>query len=69
MVLPLNGFGSNNLTLICGWLLFAYRAWMGIIASVIAIYIGIEKNIVDGPACCSAIVAFFLLSFRKLINI
>ena len=42
---------------------------MGIIAGIVGAYIGIEKNSVDGPACCSTIASSFILSFRKLINI
>ena len=65
MVLPLNGFGFANLILIYGqFLLFANEAHVGIIAGVVVVYIGIEKNSIDGPAYCFAIIAFFLLSFR-----
>ena len=49
--------------------LLANGASMGVCAGIVVIYMGIEKNSVDGPACCSAIVASFLLSFRKLKNI
>ena len=66
MVLLLNGFGSANLIQICGWFLFfANGACTGVIAGVIVIYMVIEKNSEDGSACCSAIFAFFLLSFGK----
>ena len=69
VVLPLNGFGSTNLILIFGQLLFAFEACTGVIAGLIVICKGREKNSMDGPACCSTIVFFFLLSFKKLINI
>ena len=59
MVLLLNGFGSTSLILICGHFLLANGACMGVIAGVIVVYMGIEKNSIYGPACCSAIVAFF----------
>ena len=60
MILPLNGFGSTNLIPFYGWfLLFANGASAGIVASVCVIYMGIEKNSMDGPACCYAVVAFF----------
>ena len=66
VVLLLNSFGSTNLILICGWLLlFANGACTGVVAGIVIVYTGIEKNSIDGPACCSAIVAFFLLSLRK----
>ena len=51
MVLLLNGFGSTNLILIFGYfLLFANRACMGIITGIVVVYMGIEKNSMDGPA-------------------
>ena len=49
--------------------LFANGTYTGIISGVVVIFMGIEKNSMDGPACCSAIVASFLLSFRNLINV
>ena len=65
MVLPLNGFGSINLRLIYSWLLsFANGACMGVVAGMV-VYMGMEKSSIDGPAYCSAIFAFFLLSFGK----
>ena len=65
MVLLLNSFVSINLILVCGhFLLFANRAYVDAIAGVSVVYTGIEKNSVDGPAYCSAIIAFFILSFR-----
>ena len=36
---------------------------MGIMAGIVVVYMGIEKNSMDGPAGCSAIVAS---SFTKL---
>ena len=63
MVLPLNGFGSTNLILICGQLLFANGACVDVIAGVVLVYMAIEKNSEDGAAFCPTIVAFFLLSF------
>ena len=43
MVLLVNGFGSANLILICGWLLlFTNGAHVGIIAGVAVVYIGME---------------------------
>ena len=70
MVLPLNGFGSANLILICGWfLLFTSGAHIGIVAGIVTVYTGIEENSVDGPTHCSVIFVFFLLSYRNLINI
>ena len=59
VVLPLNGFGSTNLILICGWFLLDNGARMGIIAGIVVIYMAIEKNSVDDLVCCSAIIAFF----------
>ena len=42
MVLPLNGFGSANLILICGLLLFANGACIGAIAGIAVFYTGME---------------------------
>ena len=43
MVLPLNGFGSTNLILICGWLLICINgARTGVVAGVAIVYMGIE---------------------------
>ena len=43
MVLPLNGFGSANLILICGWLLICINgACAGVIAGVAVVYTGME---------------------------
>ena len=43
MVLPLNGFGSANLILICGQLLICINgACTGVIAGVAVVYMGIE---------------------------
>ena len=43
MVLPVNGFGSTSLILICGQLLlFANGARMGVIDGVAVVYTGIE---------------------------
>ena len=43
MILPLNGFDSTSLILICGWLLLcANVARTGIIAGVAVIYMDIE---------------------------
>ena len=42
---------------------------MGAVGGIVVVYTGIEKNFMDDTAHCSAIVAFFLLSFRKYINI
>ena len=70
MVLPLNGFGSINLILICSqFLLFAYGACVAGISGVVVIYSGIEKNSMDSLACYSAIVISFLLGFRILVNV
>ena len=62
-MLPLNGFGSNNLILICYWFLFANGAHTGIMAGVVIVYTGMKKNSMNGPACYSAIIAS---SFTKL---
>ena len=60
VVLPLNGFGSTSLILICGQLLFANGACMGIIVGVIVVvYMGMEKSSVDDLAYCSAIIASY----------
>ena len=43
MVLPLNGFGSANLIVICGWLLiYINGARAGVVAGVAVVYTGIE---------------------------
>ena len=43
VVLPLNGFGSANLILICGCLLICINgAHAGVIARVAVVYTGIE---------------------------
>ena len=43
VVLPLNGFGSASLILICGWLLLcANGAHVGAIAGVAVVYTDIE---------------------------
>ena len=43
VVLPLNGFGSTSLILICGQLLLcANSACAGIIAGIAVVYTGIE---------------------------
>ena len=43
VVLPLNGFGSANLILICGWLQLCINgAHMGVVAGVAVVYMGIE---------------------------
>ena len=43
MVLPVNGFNSANLILICGQLLlFANSACAGIVAGIAVVYTGIE---------------------------
>ena len=43
MVLPLNGFGSANLILICGRLLICINgACAGVVAGVAVVYTGIE---------------------------
>ena len=43
MVLPLNGFGSANLILICGRLLICINgAYAGVVAGVAVVYMGIE---------------------------
>ena len=43
MVLPLNGFGSASLVLICGRLLLCVNgACAGVIAGVAVVYMGIE---------------------------
>ena len=43
VVLPLNGFGSANLILICGQLLiYINGSCTGVIAGVAVIYMGIE---------------------------
>ena len=66
IVLPLNGFGSTNLILICfQFLLFANKVRLGAVADIVVVYTCIEKNYMDGPECYSAIAAFFLLSFRN----
>ena len=68
MVLPLISFGYANLILICThFLLFANGSLVGIVSGDVVTYSGIKKNSVDGPGCGCAIVASFLLSFRKLI--
>ena len=60
VVLPVNGFGSDNLILICSWLLlFANGAYTGVIASIAVIYTGIEQNPMDSPACYSVNIAFY----------
>ena len=59
VVLPLNGSGSTNFILICGQLLFSNDAYVGVVAGIVVVYTGIEKNSVDGPAYCSTIIAFF----------
>ena len=42
-MLPLNGFSSANLILICGWLLICINgARAGVIAGVAVVYTGIE---------------------------
>ena len=63
-------FSSANLKLICSWFLLANGVCVGVIASVV-IYKGVEKNSVDCPIYCSAIISSFcfLLGFRELINI
>ena len=48
MVLPLNSFGSAIFLLVYGWFLLANEACTGIVTGII--YMGIEKNSVDGPA-------------------
>ena len=66
VVLPLKGFGAANLLQICSWfLLFANGARTGIIAGVVVIYMAIKKNSINGLAYCSAIMAYFLLKFKK----
>ena len=43
MLLPLTGFGSASLILICSWLLLcANGARMGVISGVAVVYTGIE---------------------------
>ena len=42
---------------------------MAVVAGVIVVYMGIEKNYIDGSAHCSAIIAFLLLNFSKYRNI
>ena len=43
VVLPLNGFGSADLVLICGWLLLCINcACTGVVARVAVVYTGIE---------------------------
>ena len=43
VVLPLNGFGSTNLILICGQLLLCINgARAGVVAGVAIVYMGIE---------------------------
>ena len=43
MVLPVNGFGSASLILICSWLLLcANGTHVGVIAGVAVVYTGIE---------------------------
>ena len=43
VVLPLNGFGSANLILICGQLLICINgAYAGVVARVAVVYTGIE---------------------------
>ena len=66
MVLPVNGFGSTSLIFICGWLLFANGACTGIVVGIAVVYMGMEQNPMDSPACYSIIIVFYLLSFRKL---
>ena len=51
MILPLNGFGSTNLIVICSQFLLANEAHTGVIAGVVVVYMGIEKNSMDGPKC------------------
>ena len=41
-VLPLNGFGSANLILICGWLMPLNGARVGVVAGVAVVYTGME---------------------------
>ena len=72
MVLLLNSSGSANLILICSQLLFANGACMGVIASVVVIYMGMEKNSIDDPIYYFSIITLFVLSFKiikKYINI
>ena len=67
MVLPVNGFCSTNLIFICSWLLlFANGGCIGVIAGIAVVYMGMNLNPMDGPVHCSVIIAFYLLSFRKL---
>ena len=54
-VLPLTGIGSTGLILIYGQFLLTNGACMGTIAGVI--YMGKEKNSMDGLEYCSAIIA------------
>ena len=42
VAVPLNGFGSISLTLICGQMLFANDARAGVIAGVAVIYTSME---------------------------
>ena len=43
VVLPLNGFDSANLILICSWLLiYINGAFTGVVAGVAVVYTGIE---------------------------
>ena len=43
VVLPVNGFGSTSLIVICGWLLlYANGIRAGVIAGVTVVYTGIE---------------------------
>ena len=64
VVLLLNGFGFACLILICGQLLFANGACMGIVVGVIVVvYMGMEKNSMDDLAYCSTIIASY---FTKL---
>ena len=60
VVLPFNGFGSANLIFICGQLLICINsAHAGVVAGVAVVYTGVEYKRMEGPACCSVIIAFF----------
>ena len=65
VVLPLNGFGSTYLILICGQFLLANGACMGIVTSIIVVCMGIEENSMHGPAHFLLLFPLFYQAFEK----
>ena len=64
--IALNGFGSTYLVLICGQFLLANGVYMGLVAGIVVVYIGIKENSMDSPSCCSAIIASYFTNIKKI---